>query len=366
MTVVEFDYQIFARQRFGGVSRYFISLAEQLHAQRLCDVRIIAPLHVNDYLRKVRGPRAFGWPIKRPPFSSRLLTALNGPLRRAMHKNLSPDVLHETYYAKSPRVPINTSVVTTVHDLIHETRPREFNRFDNLAKLKCKAIARADAIICVSEHTRRDLIEYYKVSEDRVFKIYLGASLYSEPDNSPQPRTEAPYVLYVGRRSGYKNFYALLKAMCLSKRLFADFSLVCFGGGRPSAQEMTLIKELRIPPGKIKFLGGSDALLAAYYRHATALLFPSLHEGFGLPVLEAMSLGCPVVCSDRTSIPEVAGDAAVYFDPESTDDILEKLELTLFSSSTLQDLRTKGYNRAQLFSWGACARETMRVYQKLI
>lgn len=113
-------------------------------------------------------------------------------------------------------------------------------------------------------------------------------------------------------------------------------------------------------------IGGNDCLLATYYRYATAFICPSLYEGFGIPLLEAMSLSCPVICSNTSSTPEVVGDAGIYFDPNDISSIQSALEDTLFNKSLLCDLKKRGLQRQSLFSWDKCASETVAVYRSLL
>lgn len=364
--VVQFDFQIFCRQSVGGVSRYFSSLASELAALKSFDVQIVAPLHVNDYLRELSGVSIYGHAIRKPPHSARLLTLANLFLLRFSRPESRPDVVHQTFYNKSRAVIPKCPVITTVHDLIHESRPNEFSRADNMEIHKRQAIMRADRVICVSDYTKRDLINRYEIAEDKVTTIYLGSSLPQLDAGDSFSPVENPYLLYVGRRSGYKNFDAALEALSRLRDAFRDFKLVCFGGGAPTRSELEKMSRLGIPMNRVIFTSGDDHHLVRFYRHATALIFPSLHEGFGLPVLEAMSFGCPVVCSSVTSIPEVGGDAVMYFDPRDVESIADAFRRTLYDSQMLADLKKGGIDRARLFSWKKCALETADVYRNVL
>jgi len=363
---IEFDFQIFCRQSVGGVSRYFSSLATELAALQSFDVQIVAPLHVNDYLRQVTSVSIYGRALRKPPYSARVLTLANLFLLRFWRPEGRPDVVHQTFYNKSHAVIPKCPVITTVHDLIHELRPNEFSRADNMEKHKRQAIMRADRVICVSDYTKKDLIERYGISEGKLTTIYHGSSLPSVDDNDKLRPIKDPYLLYVGRRSGYKNFKAALEALSRLRDAFRDFKLVCFGGRAPTRSELEDMSRLGIPMNRVIFTSGDDHHLVRYYRHATALIFPSLHEGFGLPVLEAMSFGCPVICSSVTSIPEVGGDAVMYFDPHNVESIADAFRRTLYDSQMLADLKKRGIDRARLFSWKKCALETADVYRSVL
>jgi glycosyltransferase involved in cell wall biosynthesis len=174
-----------------------------------------------------------------------------------------------------------------------------------------------------------------------------------------------PYLLFVGLRSGYKNFEGFVEAFAVSKKLKDRFHVVCFGGGAFSTTEKDNFKELGVEK-YVHQVSGNDKMLVNYYRNATAFVCPSLYEGFGIPILEAMGLSCPVVCASTSSIPEVAGDAAVYFDPNDISSIQSVLENTLFNKDLLTDLKKRGLQREANFSWDICADETLSLYRSLL
>ncbi len=178
-------------------------------------------------------------------------------------------------------------------------------------------------------------------------------------------RTDAPYLLYVGSRSGHKNFKGLLDAYSASPWLRKNFFLLCFGGGPFSAAEQAALAA-SASLERVRYLGGSDAVLAACYAHAALFVCPSFYEGFGIPLLEAMSLDCPVACSNSSSLPEVAGDAARLFDPRRS-----RIHRRRPGSGTdfPGDGRTAHGNavafRRNQFSWRRCAQTTLDIYQRL-
>jgi len=140
---------------------------------------------------------------------------------------------------------------------------------------------------------------------------------------------------------------------------------VCFGGKPFSAQESAILQQ-RDLTGRVEHKHGDDCQLAQYYRSAAALVYPSVCEGFGLPLLEAMGLSCPVFCSAIPALKEIAGEAASYFEPGSVESMKEVLLASLFTQARLDDLRLKGTRRAQTFSWDACAAQTARIYNNLL
>lgn len=364
---IAFDHQIFGWQEYGGISRYAYELASGLATSCEQDVAIISPLYVNRYLAhapqqlKLQGVRV-------PAFkrSGRVYRAINSFLVRSAMERFTPDIVHETYYATSGVAPRNAKVVLTVYDMIHERFPEYFSIASPTRREKALAVTRADHVICISEQTRRDLIELLGVSPAKTSVVHLGFSLTA----APQAEIESgalvrPFILYVGSRIGHKNFAGLLSAYAGSQFLMGEFDLVCFGGGEITAKENELINELGISAGKVRQVSGSDGLLGFYYQTARAFVYPSLYEGFGIPPLEAMSFGCPVVCSNTSSIPEVVGDAAEQFDPASHESMRKAIESVVGNDELRKNLIERGSERVECFSWERCARETLDVYRRV-
>jgi glycosyltransferase involved in cell wall biosynthesis len=241
---------------------------------------------------------------------------------------------------------------------------------DPTTQWKKDAVSRADHVICISENTRRDLVEMFGVAETKVSVVYLGydelATSGKEPEAVAAVTSSCPYLLYVGTRGGYKNFEGLLRAYASSGFLRDNFSLVTFGDGPFRGEENLLIKELGLSNGQVKQIGGEDNVLGHLYKGAAAFVYPSLYEGFGIPPLEAMSIGCPVICSNTSSLPEVVGNAGEYFDPGSIESIRTALETVLQSTTRRDDLIKMGHMRSASFSWARCADETLAIYRSLI
>jgi glycosyltransferase involved in cell wall biosynthesis len=198
--------------------------------------------------------------------------------------------------------------------------------------------------------------------------VYLGFDLMNTAGERVEelvlPTCE-PFLLYVGNRGGYKNFLRLLEAYGASPQLKTGYKLICFGGGAFQADELKTMQTLGLDSGQVTQLGGDDQLLAKLYERASAFIFPSLYEGFGIPPLEAMSHDCPVVCSNTSSIPEVVGDAGEYFDPADADSMREAIERVVTSDNHRKLLISKGRARLKYFSWDRCAVETLDIYMRL-
>jgi glycosyltransferase involved in cell wall biosynthesis len=283
-----------------------------------------------------------------------------------------PDVAHNTYYFPI-KPPTGARGIVTIYDMIHEKYPKYFAASPLITRLKAASVAAADHVICISESTRRDLLATYDIPEERVSVTHLGfdplqSLLSGESSGDFKVRAlgaDAPYLLYVGSRVSYKNFRGLLEAYAASASLRRSCFLLCFGGGDFTAAERDTICNAGVE-GRVKYLGGSDAVLAACYAHASLFVCPSLYEGFGIPVLEAMSLECPVACSNSSSLPEVVGDAARLFDPLDRDSIRGALESVLDSPSAAAALKERGRIRRQQFSWRSCAENTLDIYRRVV
>lgn len=358
-----YDYQIFATQKYGGISRYFVELASRIHQYPGTTVRIVAPYYRSKFLSAksgavpVLGLYSDIWGTRR--IGRKLDIALSRPISAIY----APHIVHETYYSRNRTSSARAKTVVTVHDMIEELFPEYFPMSKQTIETRKAVFRRVDHIICISESTRADLLRLYGVNPEKVSVVYHGSSLST---SMPQPVSgRDPFFLYVGDRGYYKNFFSLLAAFAES-RLFKTHKLVCFGGGKLSDGEQERIKQLRIPNEQIISAGGEDALLARYYATAEAFVYPSLYEGFGIPVLEAMECGCPVICGNNSSIPEVAGDAAMYFDSSDTLDISSAMQKIAQSPATRLDLIAKGRIRVRKFSWDKCAQQTHAVYEGLL
>lgn len=364
-----YDSQIFRLQAYGGISRYFVNLAQRVACEE--QVVISASLYVNSYLAKMATNLVKGVKVaRRPSRGGGILDLAGSAFDRIVIARTNPDIVHETYYSKESSVPPSIPTVLTVYDMIHERLASKVSFAEDITQRKRMAISRASHIICISESTRRDLLELYELDSKKVSVVPLGYDLLSTglrtSEDTPVLSQPSPYVLYVGERAAYKNFKAFLRAFAGSAWLCENFRIICFGGGALQADEIELLSELSIKPHQIKLVGGGDDVLAEYYQNAAILVYPSLYEGFGIPPLEAMALGCPVVCSNTSSIPEIVGDAGEYFDPENIDSIRAALETVLQSSEKRAKLIQKGFKKCTEYSWDRCANKTLEIYRGLV
>lgn len=362
-----FDGQIFATQEFGGISRYYHELAGALGSLGGVKVDIMAPLYINNYLRTGAGYELHGWKAPKIKRATGILNRVNCMFTGLAVPACDPDIFHETYYSAQALPLRRARRVITVLDMIHERFPQHFASADRTSDLKKVSVARADHILCISECTRRDLIDILRVPKEKTSVVYLGHSFAAErlaPGAVRAAPQERPFILYVGPRGGYKDFGTLLRAFASRERIYRAFHLVCAGGGEFGTAEQEMIQ--RLPEGTVTQVFADDALLADLYENAAVFVYSSLYEGFGIPPLEAMSHGCPVITTRGGSLPEVVGDAAEIFDAGSGEALAWALERVLFSESRRAELKSRGFQRVKRFTWATCATQTLNVYKSLI
>lgn len=375
---IAYDSQIFCAQTYGGISRYFCEIASRIAKEPEANVSILAPMYVNAYLAHVpsglvsgfRAPNTDCFQTKRGANYPRLaLRGLGLILGAGMSQSMSPDIVHETYFSPYRLGANRARRVLTIYDMIHEKFASSFSRSDKTARYKASAAERVDHVICISESTRRDAIDILGLPTEKTSVIYLGFDLMGTMDRNLNVQDfpiTFPFLLYVGNRGGYKNFLRLLEAYGTSTYLKSECKLLCFGGGAFQVDEIKKMQALGLDSTQVMQLGGDDQLLSRLYENASAFIYPSLYEGFGIPPLEAMSHDCPVICSNTSSIPEVVGEAGEYFDPNDIENMQAAIENVLLSNDNRNLLISNGRERLKRFSWDRCAAETLDIYRKLV
>lgn len=354
-----YDYQAFTLQKIGGVSRYNIELMKNLPFG--CNYSIPPCFSDNVYLKE-KGIRHMSiMPNNNSSIKQRLYSGYNR-LQSLWHlTNEKFDVFHPTYFRPYYMGHTgNHPVVVTVHDLNYFLYPEMFQNSIDVKReiiLSCKY---ADAIICVSEETRQNLLTFIELDPQKTNTIYLGAS-QEIPKHDEKRLHASPYILYVGGRWSYKNFPNFLKAY---SKMNTKVDLVCTG--KPfNEEEISLISQLKIKDRVFqKFV--SDEEMTNLLCHAEFFVYPSIAEGFGLPILEAARCGCPSVVSDILCFHEVANDSAIYFNPNSIDDMAFTLEKAISDEAKLHELSLKAQENLKRFTWQKMAKETFEVYKKLI
>lgn len=254
--------------------------------------------------------------------------------------------------------------------MIHEILPEYFLLDKKTVKTKKELILKANKIIAISESTKKDIIRIYNIPENKIKVIYLGNSLYPTAvkqknlHNFPQK-----YILFVGARDIYKNFIFFIESVSPLLNKDKEINIVVAGGysGRNnfSKKEGVLFKRLNIC-GQIHQYSVDDNTLAYLYQGAICFVFPSLYEGFGIPVLEAFACDCPAIISNTSSLPEVGGEAVIYFNPKDSDSILESVEKVINNKELRLEMTKRGREQLKKFSWDKTARETLEAYSSII
>ncbi|MEO2049953.1 MAG: glycosyltransferase family 1 protein [Pirellulales bacterium] len=362
-----YDGMIYACQKAGGINRYFSQLIDRLPNDTT--PVLTATQYNTDQFPSHPNLEVYQWNYKKWPRPIRWLPrALKGVYFQSLTERKNYDIQHPTYYEsllgkRGHRK--HAPLVLTVHDMIHERFSEMVDPARKHAAIKRRAILQADAIICVSEKTKSDLLEYYDLPDTPISVVYHGCELQVPQDSQASPPVDRPYYLYVGARHGYKNFDRLLQAM----------SVVCQNGspidlhitGAPlSNMEIRKVNQLGLTEHIIPRGYLDDKALADEYRFSLAVVYPSLYEGFGIPPLEAMCCGTAVIAANTSSIPEVVGDAGILFDPYSVGELSEILLEFPKNESQRSKLIELGYQRQQQFSWDKMAKETIQVYQQVL
>lgn len=288
----------------------------------------------------------------------------------------SVDVIHSTAYM-IPEL-FNARLVVTIHDLSFLIFP-EYHTKENYELVLRNLFylnSRPDMVICDSQQTKKDVIKYFHVPEGKLRVVYLGVSdsfreeICSDFKNRILEKYElsGKYLLCVASIEPRKNFLRIINAFSefIKQEEYKGYSLVCVGGrGWKNIEIYSLVKQKNLE-GKIKFLGFiEESELAPIYNQAEIFLYPSLYEGFGLPVLEAMACAVPVVTSNVSSLPEVASDAAMLINPYSEKDIYTAVCSLLENGALRKKLISKGLDRVREFSWKKTARGTLKVYHEV-
>lgn len=359
---VAMDEQIFAIQPYGGISRMFAELAQQFAAGVVPDVELLplrAPI-VNRYILDDPDLRA----RLRAQQAQNEWTALARYFTR-MRAKASADIVHNTFYLPHGLAPIGSAKrIVTIHDMIPELMPHTRRRLDWLT-LKRRYVDSADHIVCVSEATKQDLIKVYGLTKAPISVVHHGVDPRFHPDVPRADFLPARYLLYVGHRAQYKDADVLFRAFARIAEQDPDLQLLCVGGDGLSSAEVARLQDLGIRE-RVSQRYLSDDLMASAYVHAELFVFPSHFEGFGLPALEAMACGTPAVLARATSLPEVGGDAAAYFEPGDDKELAGTVVDLLRDDGARAGLRARGLERAGQFTWQVAAERTAAIYRDTV
>lgn len=358
MTDIVFDNIIFTLQKAGGISGVWKELLERTlsNGNYVCEFLEYTNARENLFRKELNIENS----------SILNLGKKDKPMERYLNPFLSKKkdfIFHSSYY----RICTNKHAmnVTTVHDFVYELYRTGLPKHIHHQQKK-RAVLASEAIICVSENTRKDFLNFFpQVGEDRVFVIHNGVSeSFRQLDQTEVPAFLKPYgnyVIYIGIRTDpHKNIHSLIRA--LEKQ--PDLNLILIGGGKLDESEV-LLYDKSIKGRYFQLNNVSNEHLNMIYNSAVALVYPSVYEGFGIPVLEAQRAGCPVIATNRSSISEVAGDGAWLTQAGLEEEIilgLDELRGGLFRKQLIE----KGIINSKRFSWSRMATETLQVYEAIL
>lgn len=282
--------------------------------------------------------------------------------KRYLEKN-SYDLVHQTYY--SDKIITKLPKILTVFDLISEKYPNYFKNAKDLKEQKKFSIKNSQHLICISENTKNDLIEYFDVDPKKITVTLLASNLSSKIIEIKNKKLK-DFILYIGNRRGYKNFERFIEAFSKSKLMHKNYKIMIVGGEKFTKEDFEILNKNKMSLNHIHIANEKKMSLAYIYSNVALMVYPSLYEGFGLPILEAMACGCPVLSSNGGSLPEVGGKDIEYFNPLDTENISFMLDKILSSNTILNKKIVSGHIRSQKFSWEKCAKDTIQVYQNIL
>jgi glycosyltransferase involved in cell wall biosynthesis len=365
------DPQAFNMQQFGGISRYHAAVMAEL--LKMPDVEMELPLvySENAYLIGSGAMSGYRNRLARHPLVPRFVR--KRLVRRFKEENLDLarkallrqdfDVFVTSYYDPYFLDCIGEKpFVLTLHDMIHDIYPQYFGDDSVTIARKRLLLEKAARVICVSNNTRKDVLSFYPDLDPEKFSvIHLSHSI--DAMSAAAIALPSRYVLYVGNRAAYKNFGYFIESVAPLLAADRELFVVCAGGHGLEKSERALLKNLGID-GQVVQRSFKDEELGDFYARARCFVFPSEYEGFGIPILEAMACGCPVILSNRSSFPEVAGDSAVFFELNDSQDLRGKVAALLSDDALRETFVQRGLRRAAEFSWRRTALGCLEVYRQ--
>jgi Glycosyltransferase len=355
-----YDFQTY-NNRFGGIARYHYELANGL--KNIGEKSEISTLFTqSEYLLKDEKYKVYN-PLGYNKFKGRYrigkyIEKINKCYSIERIRKNKFDIFHPTYYNPYFLEYLTKPFVVTVHDFVHE----KFDplRVQDIANKKL-LIEKSNKIIAVSENTKRDILEYYDIPENKIQVIYHGVH---KVKTNYLENPYGDYILYVGDRYGYKNFMFFLEAIYHLLNVNKNLNLVCTGCPF-SDEEINQLRSYKIS-NQVFQKAANELELRSLYKHALVFVSPSLYEGFGIPILEAFSNDCPICISNSSSFPEIAQDAAIYFNPLSFDSIISAVESVIKNKGLRNKLVEMGQKRVKDFSWERTVKETKSLYSEIV
>jgi glycosyltransferase involved in cell wall biosynthesis len=359
-----YDHQMFSIQKFGGITKYFYELFKNLPEEFQYNLSLIFSdnhyLKMGDSLPKVRDilpDRDF----RGKHMIRKMLYSINqyNSIRHISSGNF--DLFHPTFYNDYFLGVLKKPYIVTVHDLIEFRCLPRFSVDDKSKTQMARVIEKASRIIAISNNTKRDLTEILNINEDKIDVIYHGIDKVKTHNEANE---YGNYILFVGRRGFYKNFKVFADSVSPLIKSKKDLRLICIG--EPfTYKEAEFLHGLGIA-GQTLSMNVSEEKLNDLYFHALVFVYPSLYEGFGMPILEAFANDCPVCLSKSSCFPEIAGNAGAFFDPTDRDSILAAVEKVISDKEFAGKLIEEGREQLKKYSWLSTVQETTDSYKKAI
>lgn len=377
------DHQIFSTQEYGGISRYAYGLARDL-PQSGIDVDLGFKYSPNKYLLEDADLKAkHGYEsITQKEFLPGINFRGKGRIARLMGTSSASyydegafsskqklkegnfDVFHPTYYDPYFLDALNGKpYVVTVYDMIHE-KFAEYLPATEWPRIEQKRlmVQNASRVIAISENTKKDIVDILDVSADKIDVVHLASFLNT--NHIEEIELPEKYLLYVGHRWHYKNFLMCAEVIAQLVKEDPELKLVCFGGGAFNQDEQKFFETIGLNKN-VLHLGSKESILPALYTKALAFIYPSVYEGFGIPIVEAFELSCPVICAANGAFEEIAQDAAVYFAPKDWSGMKNAIKDVVYNKELRNKLIKSGQVRAKDFSPAKVAEQTAATYRRI-
>lgn len=367
------DPQIFNNQKYGGISRYYTEIFVDLTKGNNIEIEVPLIYTNNIYFSE---SSLINKKQKRHAFLLNLIIKAGIGIRKRTRiintnksikalKKQNFDLFVPTYYDTYFLDYIGAKpFVLTVYDMIHELFPQNTSEDSKLVQDKLLLMEKATKIIAISNNTKKDILKIYPhIEESKIEVVYHGNSI--EVNENVKIDLPSRYILFVGLRSGHKNFNFLLNSIKEILKEDSSLFLVCAGGGKLKEEEKKLILKLGLK-NQIIHRDFNENELGVFYKKAICFVFPSIYEGFGIPILESMACGCPIVLGNHSSFPEVAGEAGIFFDLNNSQDLKNKIESLIVNESLRKEFSLKGLAQVQKFKWENAAQECLQVYHEAI
>jgi glycosyltransferase involved in cell wall biosynthesis len=360
-----YDYLCF-REKYGGVSKYFVEMP--LYLPRDIQYFYSVKNTKNEYFKKLNYTR-INKTFRNVNFrgKDRLLNLQNRlySIRKLIEGHF--DIYYQTHYDPYAFKYLSKKKkkITTIHDMNFFVIPEAYSDYPFSEVMEWQKISafKVDKIVTPSNNSKKDIVKVWNIPEDKIEVVYPGNDIINLDNFNAQRIIKAPYILFVGYRQGYKNFKNYLKAFKLVSEKNHDLLFICTGIPLDE-HEKNIISCLNVSD-KVLQIPADENMMVNLYRNAEAFVYPSLYEGFGLPLIEAMTCRCPVICSNTSCFPEVAENAARYFDPYSVENMFEVTHEVLTDSGIRNTLINNGTERIKQFSWKKCADRHVSIYKSL-